>query len=53
MKYLCLGLLMALAGCTHGQHNDHYWCNDRASLDDYNACIEAGEEIRKVQESSL
>ncbi|MDQ2076202.1 hypothetical protein [Marinimicrobium sp. ABcell2] len=53
MKYLILCLLITLSGCTHGQRNDHYYCNDRASLEDYTACMEAGEEIRDSQESAL
>lgn len=51
--YLSLALLMALSGCSHGQQNDHYYCNDRDSLEAYKDCMEAGEAIRTSPESRL
>lgn len=51
--YPCLVLLIALSGCSHGQHNDHYYCNDRDSVEDYRDCMEAGEAIRTSPESRL
>lgn len=51
--YPYLIFLIALNGCTHGQQNDHYYCNDRDSAEAYHDCMEAGEMIRSSPESRL
>lgn len=55
MKPLLLVLLLAFlsTGCSHGQRNDHYYCNDRASQEEYEACMAAGEEIERSESEDL
>lgn len=56
MKNLSSALLILFAlaslGCTYNQRNDHYYCNDRASQADYEACMDAGEQIEKSEASA-
>lgn len=46
-------ILAVFTGCSHGQRNDHYYCNDRASLEEYEACMTAGKEIERAEREDL
>ncbi|WP_341936730.1 hypothetical protein [Marinimicrobium sp. C2-29] len=38
-------VLLLISGCTSTLGPDHYFCNQHESREDYEVCMEAGEEV--------